>query len=128
MPTLAGNDRNPVYVVELQVLGTSASAGVIGAIDNPAGEPIIIMDSWIDIATGSTGASTLDIGVAANRTTLGDNLIDGISGQTAGILNTRGTNGGALRRWAANQVVTISEASGDVNGLNATVYVKYCLA
>lgn len=126
--SIAGNDRSTVYTVELQLTGTAATTGVFAAMANPHGADLIIWDSCINIITGSTLASGLDIGVAANATTASDTLLDGISGQTAGVLNTRGTNGGALRRWNANQWVTVQENSGDANGLTAVLHVKYSFA
>lgn len=126
--SIAGNDRSTVYTVELQLTGTAATTGVFATMANPHGTDLIIWDSCINIITGSAIASGLDIGVAANATTASDTLLDGISGQTAGIFSTRGTNGAALRRWNAGQWVTVQENSGDAAGLNAVLHVKYSFA
>lgn len=112
-----------VQVQTLAITGGAGSTGVFASLANPFGADVIIQDSWLVIGTQSTGASTLDIGVAANGTTSSDTIIDGLSGAAAGLFNTRGVNGAALRRWNANQFVNVAEASGDVNGLVATLYL-----
>jgi len=82
----------------------------------------------LDVTTKSTGAATLDIGVAANATTLNDTLIDGLSVATAGTydnIENQGTNGVSSKKIAAGEYVTASMASGDPAGMVATVYVEY---
>jgi hypothetical protein len=82
----------------------------------------------LDVTTKSTGAATLDIGVAADATTLNDTLIDGLSVAATGTfdnIENQGTNGVSAKKIAAGSYVTASMASGDPAGMVATVYVEY---
>lgn len=125
MSTSTGDNRAPVYVVRQRVTGTAASTGVFAAIQNPHNRRLIITNRYFVADTQSTGASTLDIGVAANATTSADNLIDGVSAATAGVLQAAGTNGASGRVWEATQFVTVAEASGDVAGLVGILVIEY---
>jgi len=123
--TLYGNDKAIVQTVRLDLTGTASSASVFAAIANPHGQPLLITNRFLVATTPSSGASTLDIGVAANATTLSDTLIDGVSGATAGVLQAAGSNDALGRTWGATQFVTVAEASGDVNGLVGTLVIEY---
>lgn len=128
---IAGNDSSPVYVKELAITGGASSANVFASLLNPAGVELMITRAWLRITTASTGASTLDIGPAADATTANDTLLDGLSAAATGIFDSQndtdnGTNGSAKPLvWAAGGSVTVKEASGDVAGLVATLYVQY---
>jgi len=81
------------------------------------------------IVNASDGASTVDIGIAADAATVNDGLIDGLSMATAGLFNNiedPGTNGELTMVWGATQYLNIAEASGDVAGLSeAYLLVEY---
>ncbi len=120
----------PVYTGSFTFTGTGASSGVIASQANPEGQAILLTNVICRITTPSGGASTVDIGIAADAVTSSDTLIDGLSGAAAGVFNSSnnpGTNGGAARVWAANQFLNIAEASGDVNALDGTVYYQYTI-
>lgn len=100
-------------------------AGVIAEAANPFGYDVIITNAVLDITTQSTGASTLDIGVAATDTS-NDSLLDGVSGAAAGRfnnVNNAGTNGKSGVLWTSSTYLTVAEASGDVTALVGTLYV-----
>lgn len=102
------------------ITGAGGSTGVFASFANPFGYDVHVMACRLVITTQSTGASTLDIGVAANATTSNDGLIDGLSGATAGRysnLSNAGTNGRSSQAWGTSQFLNVAEASGDVNGL-----------
>ncbi len=101
------------------------AAGDVASIANPEGVSLIITRAVLNITTGSTGASTLDVGVAANATTSADNLIDGQSGATAGAFAEVGTNGKRAMKWGATEYVTVSEASGNVDGIAGELLLQY---
>jgi hypothetical protein len=85
----------------------------------------------LDITTASTGASTVDIGVATASTTSNDTLIDGLSGAATGLFdNTEngGTNGVGAKKLAAGSYVTGSQATGDTAGLVGSVFIEYIAA
>lgn len=128
---IAGNDSAPVYVKELAITGGSADANVFEALANPTGVDVMVLRAYLRITTASSGASTLDIGIAADAVTASDVLIDGLSGAATGIFDSadgtdNGTNGVAKPQvWASTSYITVKEASGNVDGLVATLYVEY---
>jgi hypothetical protein len=112
-------------------LSAGTAAGGVLSWANPAGASIIVHNIAIDITTGSSVASTIDVGVAANGATLSDTLIDGVSGATAGVFNSAtnaGTNGRMSRKVASTEFVTASQASGTVTGLAGSAYITWSLA
>lgn len=121
-----GNEPYQGHWVKLKVSGVGVAAGDCGSLLNPLGRRLLITRAILDITTQSTGASTVDIGVAADATTLNDTLIDGLSGATAGTfdnIENQGTNGDSCIPWGATSYITVSEASGDVTGLVGDLYV-----
>lgn len=128
MPRLFAADESPIHRYKLFTLtGAAGTSGVFGSLLNPFGQSVFIHKLIIDVTTQSTGASTLDAGPAADATTSNDTLIDGVSGATAGVLNSQknaGTNGLGMVKWTAAQYLNVAEASGDVDGLVATVYAE----
>lgn len=112
-------------------LSASDAAGGVAAIANPEGVEVIVTRVVIDVNTQSTGACTVDAGIAANATTLADTLIDGLSVAAAGTfdnISDAGTNGKARAAWGASQFLTISKASGAAAGLAGNVYIEYTIA
>lgn len=122
MPQIAGNNGSAVVTMRFPFTGASGSTGTFAGwlVDSD----IVIHNAFLRITTASTGASTLDIGVAANATTASDNLFDGQSGTPAGVFLPGGTNGRAGRVLTAGQAITVTEASGDVNGLVAELIAE----
>jgi hypothetical protein len=112
-------------------LAAGTAAGGVLSWANPAGASIIVHNIVLDITTQSTGASTIDVGVAANGTTSSDTLIDGVSGAAAGVFNSAtnaGSNGSMSRKMTSTQFVTASQASGAVAGLVGSAYITWSLA
>lgn len=116
----------PVMCIELAIAGGSGSTGVFASMANPLGASLMILGAFLQITTQSSGASTLDIGVGANATTSNDGLIDGLSAAAAGLFTNAedaGTNGEVSQLWTSSTFLNVAEASGDVNGLVATLRV-----
>lgn len=106
---------------------TTTTAGGVAAIANPEGIDLIITRAVLYIPTPSTGAATVDVGVAANATTSADNLIDGVSVAAAGAkdnISDAGTNGKASQVWGATQYVT-GTASATLAGMVGYLYIEY---
>lgn len=103
---------------------TVTTGGAVASIANPFGFDVFIVRSVLDVTTVSTGAATLDIGVAANGTTSNDTLIDGkdVNAATGTFDNItdKGTNGKATKKWSTSQYVTAT-ASATVAGLVGTL-------
>lgn len=113
-----------VYAFELDITGGASDTGVFEALQNTTGKDLFIVSVGLQIVTGSTGASTLDIGyTATSATTSSDTLIDGLSGATAVYSGSSGTNGKPCTRWMSGKWITVAEASGDVDGLVAKLHI-----
>lgn len=125
MARTTGNNESGVYMYKIAVTGLHAA---MTATANPFGTDVLVHYCVIDITTASTGASTFDIGVAADATTNNDGLIDGLSGATAGTFGgivSKGTNGGTPQKWTSSKYLNIKEASGDASAMVANIYVYY---
>lgn len=108
---------------EATLSATAGNGGVLNLL-NPEGVALAITQCILNIATPSSGACTVDAGVTTTGASA-DNLIDGQSIATAGCYAEKGTNGKLTQKWAADQYLTITVASGTVTGLVGTVLVKY---
>lgn len=113
----------------------SATAGVGGVfqIQNLTGVDLWVEDVILDVITGTVAAVTVDVGTAADAVTNGDDLIDGAdlsagaSGDRIWLLRTtadRGANGKENIKWANNDYISASEASGAIAGLVGTYRVR----
>lgn len=106
---------------------TTTAAGGVARVLNPLGERAIITRVFLDIQTPSTGAATVDAGVAANGTTSADNLLDGLDvNAAAGLfdnLTNPGTNGKRSKVLGATDYITITP-SNTVAGLVGQLRVE----
>jgi hypothetical protein len=109
----------------IQLADTGSAAADLASVLNPTGEAVIITKCIVNLTTASTGASTIDVGIGASASTLYDNLIDGLSGATAGAYADLGTNGKRAKLWPAAEYLTASEASGDTTGLVGELIVQW---
>lgn len=128
----AGNNESPVYVRKFDISQVAAVAtGVFKSFANPAGRSILITKAMVEIVNAADAAATVDIGVAADETTVNDGLIDGLSVAATGLFNNvedPGTNGELTQRWGASQFLNVAEATGDVAGLSeAYLIIEYVL-
>jgi len=102
---------------------------------NPFAEEIIIKRLIVDVTTGSTAAATMDIGVVNGATDTGDDILDGIDIQNAGIYDSlndtdNGTNGtGKAIEMSANggsaDYITGKALDASGAGLEGYVYIQY---
>lgn len=116
-------------VARLAITGAALHAGVL-AWQNPEQTAIAILRAELDVTTVATAAATVDIGTTAtSATTQSNNLITGKDvNAAAGLFNNiddKGASGKSHQRLAAGKWVTVKEASGDVTGLVAVLYVEY---
>jgi len=117
------------YRVALKAL---AAAGGVLSVKNPAGVDLIVTRLVVDVQTAAPAVATVDGGIAANGTTLSDNLIDGLDVNAAtGVFDnvgSGGVNGKAVAKWGASQYLTISQASGAVTGLAGYAHIEFIYA
>lgn len=110
-------------------LGTGTAAGGVASVANPEGRTVYVTVCLLNITSATSGACTLDAGIAANGTTLSDTLIDGLNANAAaGVfsnLKDGGSNGKAGQPWGADEYLTVSQASGAVAGLEGELIVEY---
>lgn len=135
-PTIDGvaqsaNNKRQVITDVVAVSGDALHAANLTLWTAPAAA--MILRSWLNITTASTGASTIDIGyTAASSTTSSDTLLDGISGTPAAVFDSMnaaldsGANAKA-QLAASGKWVTADEASGDTSGMVAVFYIQYVL-
>ena len=126
MKVFSGGKRKKCIVVNLSALDT---AGGVVSIANPESAEILITEVLFILGTKSTNASTVDVGVAANGTTLSQTLMTGIDTGAAAArfdnINDAGGSGGRDRVWASTQFITASKASGACAGLAGQIVVNY---
>jgi hypothetical protein len=72
-----GSDGVIEHTVALTA-ATGTTAGAVVSIANPLGVDLLIVDAILRTTTESTGAATVDIGVAAGAATASDTLFDGL--------------------------------------------------
>lgn len=108
-------------------LGALDTAGGVLSILNPFSRTMIIGKMMIYTTTKSTGASTVDFGVAATSIS-NDTLLDGLDlGTATGLfdnITNKGTNGLSKAIWAATGYITGSMASGAAAGLVGYAYIE----
>lgn len=111
-------------------LAASDAAGGVLAWRNPTGKNIMVDDFVVRVTTPSTGACTVDFGVAADAITSNDGLCDGLSVAAAGVFandTDGGTNGKRRQIVGPGQYITGSMSSGATAGLAGVAYIKYYL-
>lgn len=130
----ASNYSRNIRIIGQPLTGGVDTAGGILALANLETVASTIIRIFVLVSTVATAACTLDIGLAANGTTLNDTLIDGLDVHTGPApiwfdtetgASVLGTNGVLLQPWAANKVLTVSTASGASAGLAGAIYVCY---
>lgn len=103
--------------------------GGLAAIANPEGVDLIITRCVLNVITAAGSAITADIGVAANGSTSADNLLDGVSINTAvsqDNISQAGTNGKATQKWTTTQYVTATpSADPAASALVGTLLLEY---
>jgi hypothetical protein len=123
---LMGTNETPIGTVAKVALNAVDTAG--GVFSFSPGVAVLVTRVVLDITTASSGACTIDVGVAANATTLNDTLMDGQSLAAIAVLDNienQGTNGVATRKLSSTQFVTGSVASGASAGVVGFAYIYY---
>ena len=111
---------------------TATTAGGIGSLLNPEGVLLGITRAWVYFRTGSTGATTFDIGIGATATTANASVMDFadaiaatvsgkfVYGPTAQVAITEDPT----LKWGATEYLVFT-GSGSTVGLDADVYIEY---
>lgn len=132
LTVLGDVNSSRVVCVRRVALAALDTAGGVLSVANPAGVDIIVTKVVLDVTTKSTGACTLDVGIAADGATSNDTLLDGVDvGTAAGLFDNvtnKGTNGKPQVKWGASQFLTASKATGSAAGLVGNAYIHYMRA
>ena len=107
-------------------LTASDAAGGIFSVENTYGAELIVIRLIVQ-STGTSGACTVDVGVAVNGTTSSDDLIDGLDVEAVGTFDNitdPGTNGAALAAWKSGEFVNASMATGAAAGLGGNYAIQ----
>lgn len=115
MQTIPDSARLKRRVLEVAITAGGDTGGLLAAVANPFGVPVVIRGWIVKLTVASGGAATADLGVAANGTTLSDTLGDGLDINTTDTNNdidNKGSNGASARSWSTSQFVTMSIATG----------------
>jgi hypothetical protein len=109
------------------VAAADTTAGGVLTILNDSGEDRIITNLIVNTTTPSSGAASIDVGVASTVAS-NDTLIDGASVASAAacldMVKNAGTNGAGARTWPNGYYITAT-ASADATGLVGFAYVQY---
>lgn len=104
-------------------------AGGVISVANPFGRAMFINRMLVYTTVKSTGASTVDFGVAANGTTSSKTLLDLLDlGTAVGVFSNvddKGTLGKGRQLLGATQFVTGSQNTGAVAGLVGFAYIEF---
>ena len=103
------------------------------AVQNPEGVDCIVTNVIVDITTaGGTGSSVLNIDVAADSTSTGDSIIDGLDLNATGVADRHddaGSNGGEALKWdkngGTNDYITGKILVQNAASLVGTVIIEY---
>jgi hypothetical protein len=119
------------YIVEAMASGNANAFAF--AVQNPEGVDCIVTNVIVDITTaGGTGSSVLNIDVAADSTSTGDSIIDGLDLNATGVADRHddaGSNGGEALKWdkngGTNDYITGKILVQNAASLVGTVIIEY---
>jgi hypothetical protein len=125
-----------VYVAKRYIVEAMASVNANAfafAVQNPEGVDCIVTNVIVDITTaGGNGSSVLDIDAAANATSTGDSIIDGLDLNATGVADRHddaGSNGGGALKWdkngGTNDYITGKILVQNAASLAGTVIIEY---
>ena len=119
------------YIVEALASGNANAFAF--AVQNPEGVDCIVTNVIVDITTaGGTGSSVLDVDVAADSTSTGDSIIDGLDLNATGVADRHddaGSSGGEALKWdkngGTNDYITGKILVQNAASLVGTVIIEY---
>ena len=119
------------YIVEALAAGNANAFAC--AVQNPEGVDCIVTNVIVDITpAGGTASSVLDVDVAADATSTGDSIIDGLDLNATGVADRHddaGTNGGEPLKWektgGTNDYITGKILTQNAASLAGTVVIEY---
>jgi len=110
-------------------LTASDSAGGVFSEENTYGTDLVITRVLIALTTGASGACKLDVGIAADGTTLAATLIDEVDLADAGVfdnITNKGSAGASLIKFANGTFCNASVSTGNSAGIVGS-YAIHCI-
>ena len=119
------------YIVEALTAGNANAFAF--AVQNPEAVDCIVTNVIVDITTaGGTASSVLEVEGAADATSTGDSIIDGLDLNATGVADRHddaGTNGGEALKWekngGTNDYITGKILAQNAASLAGTVIIEY---
>jgi hypothetical protein len=121
--------------LKIKILGNATAAGPVGYVANPEGVLVHIYDALLYVKTGSTAASTYNIGVGATATADYSDMVSALAvnatdGTVWKVIGTDLASEGAATTpkgllWPAASYLTVTSAAAASTGLEAYLFVRY---
>jgi hypothetical protein len=107
-------------------LSATTGGGAIFNVANPTGKTCLVEDIVIDITTPSTGAITIDAGIAATGTS-NDKILDGAALNGIRVLSNTGNHGtnGGKGKWQSSTFVTGTASATGIGSLVGKYAIIY---
>lgn len=115
--------NSPIVFSGLLTPGVTTAGGLLSLVNN-TGVDLIITAWTVDVATVSTGAAGIDVGVTStNGTTAATNLQSNVDVHSAIVIAAAAIT--AQQRWVAGKWLTASaHSSADTTGMVASYYCQ----
>ena len=120
--------------LKIRILGNAVAAGAVGEIANPEGVLLQICEGYIYFTTGSTAASTFNIGIGATGVDAADLMsafaMNAAAGTVWKVIGTDLASEGAAVSprgllWPAASFLTVTSAAQASTGLVADLFIRY---
>jgi hypothetical protein len=110
----------------------AATGGAIASVYNPEGQNLLVTNAILYIATNSTGAANLTVGIGASATTDYNDMVTATAvAAAAGKFYTAAAISASIATeitapgvWLYNEYVNITGSASTV-GLTGTLYIEY---
>jgi hypothetical protein len=120
------SEQAGALVIPVTGVASTAGGGIVAQV-NTEGADLIITSVRFDRRTKSTGAASVDIGIAATVAT-NDTIMDGLDvGAAEGIadnITNKGSNGLPSILWPAGYYLTMT-GTATTAGMKGNLYVRY---
>lgn len=110
------------------IASTTFAGGDALNLANPEGADLLVTKFVVDVTTPSTGAASIDAGIATTGVS-NDNLIDGadVNAAAKAFGSPYGTNGAGAVKWPSGSFLTVTPTAS-LAGLVANYYIEYIRA
>lgn len=119
--------------LKIRIVGNATAAGLVGQVLNPEGVKLQVVEGWLHIITGSTAASTFNVGFGAtgvdNNALLSAFGMNQADDTTWTVVARAAAEAAATTQsgtyWGASEYLTVTSAAQASTGLTADLFLKY---